>query len=336
MTEKPLWGFATPDSVSTQPVPLHFRERVQPETTIFWIVKRSQLTDDASEVVASRVEVPGHFQHFFANFEDRGDEITLFGLDPRNDPSIVVKEKGPLQGLITSAYDLGSIERIVLRPTSSKNGAAFDKVEDMSASFVSSKHTFHNALYTFEGNHPRGVHKEAFFINLGYRPELMTADVRRLYGETRQSRRIPFKELPDNSRRGTPCTLFNLDLTTMKVSDEFTFPDGVIVLSPLVLRPPSSSRRYMIVVVNKDPVDEIWLFDADKLSEGPIAKLGHADLKLGFTLHTLYLAQLGNYSVKYKINATDEFMDALDKTKFESGDKERLKAAIEPQLRKSF
>jgi carotenoid cleavage dioxygenase-like enzyme len=309
-----------------------YKERRQPSETTFWIVKRSDLTQENTQVKAKKVVLNGIYQHFFVNYVNPNGEITFFGMNTHTDPSIVVKEKGPLQGVITSAYDLGSIDRIHIVET--QNG--FEVDHSRTKEFSSPEHTYHNALFAFEGNHYKDVHNDCYFLNLGFRAELFSKEIENLYCKDHKKRRVPVDELPHNNGKGTPCSLFLLDFNTMLPKDEYIFPDGVIALSPVVIPVDGSNNKYLTVVVNQSPLDQVWIFDANALRQGPIAVLTHPDLRLGFTLHTALLSELPDYKEGYKIDAVQEVAEGIAKLKIPEQDKAFLKVKIVDELKKVF
>ncbi len=191
-------------------------------------------------------------------------------------------------------------------------------------------------MYAFEGDPIKAKHTECFFVNLGFRPELYTPELSELYGRSTPDRRVDPSDLPFNSGQGTPSAIFNLDLERMAAKDSYTFPGGVIASSPLVMRSPESPRRYLVVVVHTSPRDQIWLFDADDLAGGPLAKLTHPDLRLGFTLHTAFLPGFEPCGEAYKVDVAEEASRAIASLRAPQAEKDALSAAIVTPLRRRF
>ena len=58
--------------------------------------------------------------------------------------------------------------------------------------------------------------------------------------------------------------------------------------------------------------DEIWILDAANLSKGPITRLGHPALNLGFTIHTTWTESAGpRTSSNYMITAREDYDDIV-------------------------
>ena len=52
--------------------------------------------------------------------------------------------------------------------------------------------------------------------------------------------------------------------------------------------------------------DELWVFDAADLPAGPVARLGHEDLSLPFTLHTLWTPKAEPRTAPYRVDVEED------------------------------
>jgi hypothetical protein len=57
--------------------------------------------------------------------------------------------------------------------------------------------------------------------------------------------------------------------------------------------------------------DEFWIFDAANLAQGPLCRLTHPDLDLGFTLHTTWMDAIAKRTATYRIPVRDDFAAGL-------------------------
>ncbi|NEO25923.1 MAG: hypothetical protein F6K03_03245, partial [Kamptonema sp. SIO4C4] len=69
----------------------------------------------------------------------------------------------------------------------------------------------------------------------------------------------------------------------------------------------SQTKGYLVCMVHygdgkvEGNGNEFWIFDAENLQQGPICKLWHPDLKLGFTVHTAWLPEIAPRTAHYDI-----------------------------------
>ena len=80
----------------------------------------------------------------------------------------------------------------------------------------------------------------------------------------------------------------------------------------------SDTDGYIVVVVLSDDDstegssgDELWVFDAANLSQGPLTRLGHPDLDLPFTLHSCWMESIAPRTATYQIRLQDDIGDAV-------------------------
>ena len=68
---------------------------------------------------------------------------------------------------------------------------------------------------------------------------------------------------------------------------------------------------YCVVVSDDDQTanssgDEFWIFDAQNLAQGPICRVGHPDLNMPLTLHSLHVDSLPSGD-SYQISIYDDY-----------------------------
>jgi len=59
--------------------------------------------------------------------------------------------------------------------------------------------------------------------------------------------------------------------------------------------------------------DELWIFDAADLNQGPIARLGHPDLNIPFTLHTAWMPRVERRTANYSVPIRDDIGEAVNR-----------------------
>jgi hypothetical protein len=109
---------------------------------------------------------------------------------------------------------------------------------------------------------------------------------------------------------GVPSSLFRVHTPTMTIADRYVVERGTIVGSPhFVPRPggEGSTDGYVVTTAFTPSRCELWVFDAARLAQGPVARLHHPDLVFGMTLHSAWLPTIGRRKASYQVRVRDDF-----------------------------
>lgn len=289
-------GGRTPDTVPQSP------------DTALHIIARADLEDRTNTVQAYTIVLPRESVHFAADYEDDDGIALLIAHNVGADPSEMARagDVDPagqpidpaLFGLPASATDIGIVARYVIDPST---GRVVDRT-------VRS----HQALW---GGPALVTQAEAtpaklgamFWSCAGVDRELQLRRIIDLYGD-HPHREVALADVPDR----TPATLVHINGQTAEVMDQFAFPQGRWGVSPCFVPrrdPVNDVDGYVVITVITDDEstdgssgDELWVFDAADLAAGPVARLGHPDLSMPFTLHTLWLPRADTRSAAYMVD----------------------------------
>jgi carotenoid cleavage dioxygenase-like enzyme len=311
--------------------------RAESPDTSLYLVARRDLTKGGAKVTARKLVIPREIAHFVADYDNPGGKITLSCThgcgwlasewlrkdDVRADNGQGIR--ADLVGMLVTSSDQTPVAQYVIDPT-------VPKVESFGMIFRD-PYTWSVALYTHRGSAAPGRFEDLFWTSVGFQPELLTKRVYDLSKDYKY-RKTSLDQLP--FAKGTPATLFRTNMRSMdeKDFDGYTFPDGRAVSSPLFL-PREGSKGgtrdgFVLCVVLSDDTstpgssgDELWIFDAAKLAQGPLCRLAHPKLDLGYTLHTTFLERIGPRKASYRIPVREDFSalvakaSAATKTLFE-------------------
>jgi hypothetical protein len=186
--------------------------------------------------------------------------------------------------MIASAVDQSRIGRWQIRPA---DGAI------VSSSLVADDTTWGIALYAGHQvpnwGPPTERFHETYWFTSGLWPELMTDFIWRLYAE-QPDRLIPLARVDELLRRGgTPSYLLRVATHPLAITDRYAYPWDTTPSSPQFIPSTSGGAGYLLTTVWTPTRGELWLFRADALHEGPIAKLASAQLSFGFSMHACWL-----------------------------------------------
>ena len=87
---------------------------------------------------------------------------------------------------------------------------------------------------------------------------------------------------------------------------------GCLISSPQVVprrdgNADDQTDGYIVCPVTFDDRQEIWIFDAQHLGDGPRCRLGHEKLKIGYTIHTTWLPTIQGRTAAYKIPLDQDY-----------------------------
>jgi carotenoid cleavage dioxygenase-like enzyme len=286
-----------------------------------WIVRRSEL-GQGGDVEARQVTLPREAAHFLMDYDNPGDELTLHvSHNNASDPSEWVATGQPLHHGGTVSEDLAGM----LTTGTDRNAVARYRVDAAAARLLDgateiSEHPWcwGVALFAHRGNGVVDRHQGLYWSTLGYDPALLTRRVTEVYAE-HPSRILGLGELPTTS---IPASIFRIDARDgYTLADGYLMPAGRVPLSPHFIPRQGSTGPtdgWIVATVLSDDTstagstgDEFWIFDAARLSDGPLCRLAHPDLHMGFTLHTAWLESPQPRTAPYFVDPRTDLANAL-------------------------
>ncbi|MEL6554646.1 MAG: carotenoid oxygenase family protein [Cyanobacteria bacterium J06621_11] len=177
-------------------------------------------------------------------------------------------------------------------------------------------------LYAYRDDSPKLT--DLFIIEGGGFPEMITEFIHDLYKDLYKDhpsrrRRVSVQDLSNKVSKGIPVLLSHVKIERerksepLQVQQTYVFPPRHLIFSLQFIPRTNSSKDqgdkgYLLCsVVKSDQLysnsadssdsdwsdnSEIWIFDGQKLSDGPKYKLSHPRLNFGLTLHSTWLSQL--------------------------------------------
>lgn len=295
--------------------------KAQEPDTILYIVKRDDLKAGQTEAQGVRAVIPRESVHLTADYDNPMGQVTLYiAHNTATDASewlrpddVLYRNEMPinedLYGLIPAATDINYVGRHTL-------DASSGKVVDSSL-MVDEDHTWGVAFLTHHHQTPSDKMTSIFFNSVGFTEETLTKRIVELYAEY-PHRRVETKDLP-SSKAGA---LFHYNPQEASIVDAYLFPNGRAGSSPQFVPRPnakSDSDGYLVCTVVSDDGswkgssgDEFWVFDAQNLKQGPLTRLGHKELSMGFTLHTAFLPELKTRTSTYALDIKADYNPILE------------------------
>ncbi|WP_414587175.1 carotenoid oxygenase family protein [Scytonema sp. PCC 10023] len=314
---------------------------VLPDTTLY-IVRRADLkagqrpevSHKEVEVVARKIVIPQAAIHFVSNYDNPDNQVTLYVTHNSADVAEWVRQNDNLAsspktlvppnlvGMLTSVTDISRLGRYVI---DGESGEILD-----SKKLSDSRQTWGVGLYTYcdrlSTGLPSAQVENIYWQSSGFWQELCTKFIFDLYKDDKYRVVSPEELLHADSGRSRPSCLFRLDTKHMVIADAYEFPviseddkhwDSHMVLSPqFVPRADgdgSSTDGYIVCTVVSKDGDQIWIFDAKDLAQGPLCKLGHPSLNFSYTIHTAWLPKIAPRTAGYNCPVREDYQDQVEK-----------------------
>lgn len=293
-----------------------FERDPNPNSTVY-LIRRADLLTNQNTVIVQKIVIPQEAAHFLVDYDDMGDKITLHvahlnGMQVADwlrkcDVSKITGEsvQAYLHGMQHDETDLGRVGRYVV---CGKTGALLT-----AQVLAHAQCTWAVDLYAYQDRHPNGEPvlnlKQIYWASFGLWTDLMTQYIYNAYRDY-EYRLIPLTEILELARQGQPAALFRLDTESLTIGDYYNFPTSTMALSPQFIPRGDESlptEGYLSCVVFAGTQSQIWIFDGSNLKQGPICKLAHEDLDMGFTLHTVWLRSIQARQSDYNVPVREDY-----------------------------
>ena len=286
-------------------------------TSVFYIIHRRDLdggggpADAPTPVPAVRVELPGESVHFLAQYDDSdGGSLTLIvPHTPTMDVSETIRRGDRmLDGGLASEY-AGLPTPCALTPGT----IAVHTIDPRTGSVTLTRTVVDDALWGLGLNTPAPADptlpiETVYFNTSGFFRELVPQRLVRAYAE-----RVDEALMPD----GRSPHLLALAVATGQLA-RYACPHGWALLSPIFVPrggDPTSRAGYVVCIahaaanVPRGPDtsgEEVWIFDGDDITRGPICRLGHPSLDFTFTVHASWTPTLRPSPRDVQVSITDD------------------------------
>ncbi|HET8930959.1 MAG TPA: carotenoid oxygenase family protein [Acidimicrobiales bacterium] len=271
----------------------------------FFIVDRDELRRTTGTATARMATVPREVGHFMVDYASTKGRLVVHvphtsasdfaewiqPYDTHPDTHAAVR-KDLVNAITPVCYDAGVVGRYEI------DSATGDLVDQS---------TFHDewtwgtgGLTARNPNTPATTLGDLFHVNSGFPTDLA---VQRVYdGFTDYPHRLV--ALDDLPWKGIPSSLVRIDHDAGRIVDGYRFAGDRFAWTPTFVPRNGTAKGaadgHLVVVVFSDDKTktssgvELWVFDAGALADGPVAKLGRADLEVPMTVHSIWLDSLNS------------------------------------------
>lgn len=285
-----------------------------------YVINRDDIRSTTAGVVAQKAVVPRESGHFMVDYESTRDRLVVHSAHTSaSDFAEWVqpydrhpRDRTPVRSELVNAitpvnYDIGVVGRYEI---DARNGRVLDQhVYFDDSTWGTGGLVARNPLT------PNGTLGDVFHANSGFPTDIAVERVANGFVQ-HPYRIVPWGELPWD---GLPSSLVRTDHDAGRTVDAFFFPGDRFGWTPtFVPRNGSgtgSADGYVVSVVYSDERNELssgtelWVFRADDLAAGPVARLGRADLEMPLTLHSIWLDTTRSSRPDYRIDVRSELTE---------------------------
>lgn len=298
----------------------------QTHTTPVWIIRKADLLPGHANVVADYLELDFDTSDIMCNYDDWGDEITLYGqylgaMDKSEQQfnwerlyfGNRVDEN--ISGYPVAPVDVGGLVRARIQVT--QQSAVEIKSDFRLLRNENTMWDLNDPAYRGHFQFPESF-DHIYWAAIGYRPEHLVKRVADAY-ENYPNRLYNNHSLPNTSK---PSALIHMNCQDMSIADQYQFPEDCVMRTPQFMNRPGSSDQdhgyIFTAVVRKYPSGEaskgkeIWIFDAKNLAQGPLCILANSQLDFATTNHALWVETVAPRPFgAYKSNLADVFREKM-------------------------
>lgn len=292
--------------------------------TVVYIVDRRHMADGVDTVVGKRVEVEEACIHLIAEYENPDDLITMYMLHtPATNTAEIVKHYDVnLEGQLFPEHTVGYGTLPVLDLSSvGKHTIDMKSATVESSEYLTDKnYTWGPYMYTYMGRQLRPFQEQDLYVMFkGFSKEMLPKRIYKEYKDV-DKRRLTIDEMVAGEGIRSNNSIGRITKEAFKMEDVYAFPDKVLLYTISCLESNKENHPgYVIAGVVADIEEsehtsghEYWLFHGDKLSQGPICKLGHKELNNSVLFHTVYIPsdmeeKLNQKEVKYHVPLREDY-----------------------------
>lgn len=293
-----------------------------PQTNIY-VVRRADLNSQQKQITVKKIVIPLAMAHYLVDYENPQGRITihaahLCATDPAEtirstdssifaDPEIDTSLK-QLAGVVCAPMD---VSRLGCHVVDAVNGTVMSSSYDHDL-----QSTWSTAFYVYRDDRPTRKFEDIYWNSWGCWTDTLSKHIYNLY-QNYQQRTVSLEEVQKIACEGIPASVCRLhidrtdDFPKIELQNRYLFPTNILGTSAQFIPKANSEgarEGYIVCVVissdsllsesDKDPNwsqnSELWILDAANLKEGPLYRISHPQLNLGFTLHTTWLASIPN------------------------------------------
>lgn len=318
----------------------------------FYIVRRRDLKTGVTTVPAQKIILPLEAAHFLADYKNPNDCLTLhfshvcawdaaesiseFDYDIHSENNTAETAFQRLYGIIYSPTDISRLGTLTLQVTATGIQLVRPQKTDI---VMDPQLTWGPAIYAYRNGQNYGQPERIdnlYWNCMGCWSELLKPHIEELY-EDYNYRQIGSDLLRTIAEEGRPSNLIRLHIdpieqaqpnkSRVKIADFYQGADTIAIGTPQFIpargteHTNDSTAGYLFCVVHqgdgKDDTNgnEIWIFDAANLKQGPLCKLWHPQFNCGFTVHSTWLQQAKERTASYNIPMEQDYKAVLENPK---------------------
>ena len=318
-------------------------QKAYPKTQVY-IVNRQDLKEEKGKVSSRLVTFPGDSYHFLCNYHHiNEDEIHMVAIQQATISLTEAIKPGDVRHFTGEpytkkekeyfgipwmfAFDPGVLRKVVIKDAQLMSEQAFIHPGWFTTTLYTadprefSKREGYSAIYqVYAGYHRDLICRRQYLSFRDQENRMLTDEQLPQHDLPSVLAKVPLernwqdltKEIEAEKAQNPHIPVYNLGKGLL---DFYVYPPGHILDSIQFI---PQDQGYVLTTVLTPKCLEAWLFAADNISDGPVAKLRLPEnVHFGFTLHSEYFEAVTSHSHPYKVNRLLSDLGSLTKVPYE-------------------
>ncbi|MGH3644234.1 MAG: carotenoid oxygenase family protein [Mycobacterium sp.] len=248
-----------------------------------------------------RIEVPVEAFHLLCDYEDDGEHIDLWLTHGNGLDFLAANTADDVHWRTGEPFKRWQLDRFINADyaTIGRYRVAVDAQTVVSSDRVMQPDRLWGAgVWSWDPRPANPADSPLYVSWLGFDEALVSRRLMQLYGD-RPHRILPPNTLPEGTHA---AALTAVDFRSAAVTQCYLYPANTTTLAnQFIPRPGGEGGWVGVYLVSPQRDVQYWLFDADHLAAGPIARLGHPDLRPERTIHHTWTAAAAPRRATYHV-----------------------------------
>jgi all-trans-8'-apo-beta-carotenal 15,15'-oxygenase len=273
-----------------------------------YVVRKSDLVE-ANRVRGlpfRKIEVPVEAFHVLADYEDDGQQVDLWLAHGNGLDFLAANAPGDVHWKTGKPFERWQLDRFIHADYAPIGRYRIDVDRERvveSHRVIDYDRWWGAGVWSWDPRPANPKDSPLYVSWLGYDADLVSRRLMDLYGD-RPHRILPPRTVPDGRH---PPALTAVDWESGDVVQDYRYPDGTTTIAnQLVPRPGGEGGWVGVYLVSPKRDVQYWLFDAEHIAAGPIARLGCLELRPERTIHHTWTAEAPARTSSYRVSVADD------------------------------
>lgn len=273
-----------------------------------YVIRKRDLTEAnrVRGVPFRKIEVPIESFHVLCDYDDDGVHVDFWLTHGNGLDFLVANQPGDVHWKTGKPFERWQMDRFINADYSTIGHYRADVERQTVVSshrIIDFERLWGAGVWSWDPRPANPAHSPLYVSWPGYDGALISKRLMDLYGN-RPHRILPPNSAPDAVH---PAALTAVDFRSGEVAQCYVYPHGTTTLAnQFIPRSGGDGGWVGVYLVSPQRDVQYWLFDAARLADGPMARLGHPDLHPQRTIHHTWTAEAPRRTASYHVSIADD------------------------------